>query len=112
MRDRPDAETDSAAGLTNVPWIVTEVRALPEYRLFVRFIDGTEGEVDASRLILGSSPGVFSVLRDPARFAQVRVEYGAVTWPGELDLAPDSMHAVLKAEGRYLLEPFPSSESR
>lgn len=112
MRDRPDAEPDSTAGVVGVPWLVTDVRALADFRLFVRFIDGTEGEVDASRLILGPSPGVFTVLRDTALFAQVRVEDGAVTWPGELDLAPDAMHSVLKAEGRWILEPFPSSEPR
>lgn len=80
-------------------WRVTHVTALPGYRLSVQFADGTRGEVDASRLILGPRAGVFSALRDPALFARVGVEHGAVTWPGGLDLAPDAMYAGIHARG-------------
>lgn len=45
MRERSDPETDSTAGVSNVPWVVEAVRALPDYRLHVRFIDGTEGRL-------------------------------------------------------------------
>ncbi len=34
---------------------------------------------------------------------QVRVELGVVTWPGEIDLAPDAMHAELAAHGEWHL---------
>jgi hypothetical protein len=30
-------------------------------------------------------------------FEQVHVEHGAVTWPGEIDLAPDAMHQAIQA---------------
>lgn len=43
--------------------------------------------------------GVFAVLADPALFGQVRLEYGAVIWPGDLDLAPDAMHAAIQERG-------------
>jgi hypothetical protein len=46
---------------------------------------------------------VFAHLVDPAKFAEVRVEMGAVTWPGELDLAPDRMHADIIARGECVL---------
>lgn len=54
--------------------------------------------------IPGASPdaGVFAALADPAVFAQVTVEHGAVTWPGEIDLAPDSMHAAIAATGEWM----------
>jgi hypothetical protein len=80
---------------------VVGVEVLPGYRLHVRFADGADGIVDASKLVLGANPGVFEVLRDPRAFAQVRVEHGAVTWPGELDLAPDAMHEEIVAHGRW-----------
>jgi hypothetical protein len=32
-------------------------------------------------------------LRDEQFFEQVFVDYGAVAWPGEIDLAPDAMYA-------------------
>ena len=107
MREGAEPEADSAAGVSNVPWVVVAVRALPGYRLHVRFIDGTEGEVDASQLILSTTAGVFTPLRDPTRFTEVRVQDGFVAWPGDLDLAPDAMHEELKRNGFWVLEPFP-----
>jgi hypothetical protein len=47
--------------------------------------------------------GVFAVLADPKRFAEVFVDYGAVTWPGEIDLAPDAMHRAIQATGVWVL---------
>jgi Protein of unknown function (DUF2442) len=77
---------------------------LPGYRLFVRFIDGTTGEVDLSRLVVSDRAGIFAALRDPALFAQVYLEYGAVMWPGEIDLAPDAMYDEIKKQGQWVLE--------
>lgn len=57
-----------------------------------------------SKLIFGTEPDVFAALRDPGVFAQVEVVLGAVTWPGELDLAPDAMYDALKAKGSWTPE--------
>lgn len=104
MRDESTSQGRGAAGVTDpARWRVTEVRPLADYRLSVRFADGTSGEVDASRLILGTAPGVFAPLRDPTLFASVRIEHGAVTWPGGLDLAPDAMYAEIRARGFWTL---------
>ncbi|HME21571.1 MAG TPA: DUF2442 domain-containing protein [Acetobacteraceae bacterium] len=70
--------------------------ALPMDRLFVRFVDGLTGIVDLSALIASPQAAVFARLRDRSRFEQVHVEMGAVVWPGELDLAPNAMHAAIK----------------
>lgn len=100
MRHETDAKADSAAFVGRaVPWRVIEVRPLPGHRLAVQFADGTSGEVDVSKLILGPMPGVFERLRDPARFAEVGIDHGAVTWPGQLDLAPDAMYDEIRAKG-------------
>jgi hypothetical protein len=77
---------------------------LTGHRLAVRFADGTQGEVDVSPLVFGSQAGVFERLRNPALFAQVRIEHGAVSWPGDLDLAPDAMYDAIKASGRWTPE--------
>lgn len=82
---------------------VVEVRALDGFRLHVRFYDGTEGEVEMSGLIFGADAGVFAQLANPVRFAEAHVQYGAVTWPGELDLAPDAMYAEIKKSGKWTL---------
>ncbi|MDR0781307.1 MAG: DUF2442 domain-containing protein [Pseudomonadales bacterium] len=82
-----------------MPWRVVAVQALPDWRLHVRFLDGTEGTVDLAALVHSPGAGVFAALANPALFAQVFVEYGAVTWPGEIDLAPDAMYAQIKKAG-------------
>jgi hypothetical protein len=48
--------------------------------------------------------GVFTALRDEKLFRQARVILGAVTWPGELDLAPDAMHRAIKEFGRWVVK--------
>jgi hypothetical protein len=85
------------------PWRVTEVEALPGFRLRVAFADGLTGIVDMSRMVHSPKAGVFAVLADPSLFAQVKLDLGAVTWPGELDLAPDAMHAAIQERGVWLL---------
>ena len=82
-------------------WRVAAVGALPDYKLKVRFLDGLEGIVDMRRLIFSPEAGVFAALADAALFAQVYLEYGAVTWPGEIDLAPDAMHREIEAAGSW-----------
>jgi len=86
-----------------MPWRVVEAEALPGYRLRVRFIDGTEGIVDMSALVNSADAGVFAPLVDPGRFAQGFVLHGVVTWPGEIDLAPDAIYAEIKKNGRWVL---------
>ena len=105
MRNEADAKEDSAIVVgRGAPWRVVSVEPRPGYRLLVLFADGTRGEVDASRLIFGPQPGVFGPLRDPARFAEVGIEHGAVTWPGQLDLAPDAMYDEIRTHGNWTPE--------
>ncbi|MDQ2948498.1 MAG: DUF2442 domain-containing protein [Acidobacteriota bacterium] len=86
-----------------MPWRVVDVAPLAGFRLSVRFVDGKTGTVDLSVLIGSAHAGVFAPLADPALFAQVFVENGAVTWPGELDLAPDAMYTEIKNFGEWKL---------
>lgn len=86
------------------PWRVARFRPLPGFRLGVEFMDGTTGEADLSRLVMEEKAGVFAALRDPVVFAQARLEYGAIVWPGEIDIAPDAMYDAIKAHGCWVLE--------
>ena len=104
MRDEADAQPDSAAGVSNVPWVVTHVAVLPNYRLFVKFVDDTEGEVDLSALVSRPDAGVFAELADPALFSKAFVLDGFVAWPSGQDLAPDAMHDELARYGRWILD--------
>lgn len=86
-----------------MPWRVAQAEPLENYRLAVRFVDGTTGTVDLSRLLHSSRAGVFAPLADQAMFSKVSVEHGVVTWPGELDLAPDAMYAEIKKTGEWVV---------
>jgi len=77
---------------------VVEVRPLGGYRLFIRFDDGVQGDVDVASFV--HFDGVFEPLRDPARFAEAFVDFGTVCWPNDVDLAPEVLYA--KVSGRSL----------
>lgn len=102
------AEKDSSSDLTpevspSMPWRVAEVKPLGNFRLFVRFVDGLTGTVDMGAFIKSKEAGVFSALSDPLLFDQVFLLHGAVTWPGELDIAPDAMHRQIREKGEWKL---------
>jgi hypothetical protein len=77
---------------------VVSVESLPRHRLRVRFNDGTEGTVDVAQMV--KFTGVFEPLRDPAFFAQARVntELGTVCWPNEPDLDSDVLYAKVTGQ--------------
>jgi hypothetical protein len=98
MHDEDASEKNPAAGVTTrVPWRVVAVRARPDFQLDVEFADGTRGRFDYSELVHADDAGVFAALRDVNVFNRVFIDHGAVTWPGEIDVAPDAMYDRLKS---------------
>ncbi len=103
MRTTANTQTNHASGISHTtPWNVTAVQPLADFRLDVKFADGTQGIVDMAQF-LNRECGVFKPLREAALFNQVHVDNGAVTWPGELDLAPDRMHEELSKASVYVM---------
>jgi hypothetical protein len=82
-------------------WDVVEVKPEPGYRLFVRFRDGTQGHL---QFAVEELTGVLSPLVDVDFFNRVFIDQGAVTWPGEIDLAPDAMYAGINPSGLPFLK--------
>lgn len=74
-------------------WDVTTVEALPDYRLYVETQGGRKGVFDMKPYL---DRGAFRELKDPHYFAQVAIVLGAVTWPHEQDIAPDTLLAGLQ----------------
>jgi hypothetical protein len=72
---------------------VTDVRYLGDYRLFLRFDDGEAGEIDMAQYL--TFDGVFADLRDPRKFAGVRLlkEWGTIGWPNDVDLDPEVLYS-------------------
>ncbi|MFT3741696.1 MAG: DUF2442 domain-containing protein [Gammaproteobacteria bacterium] len=104
MPSTSSTKKNSTSGITCAPpWRLATVKALDNYCLEVTFKDGTQGIVDLSQRVLRDSAGVFAVLKDINLFNQVYLDHGVVTWPGEIDLAPDAMHDEIQAHGTWFL---------
>jgi hypothetical protein len=77
---------------------VTEARPTTGRRVWLRFADGEEGEVDLSRY-LNYGP-VFEPLANEEFFRQLRVEAGTIAWPNDADIAPERLYELLVGEGQ------------
>ena len=51
--------------------------------------DGTVVERDVTDLLFG--PVFDSIARDTARFRRLFVNYGTLVWPGDVDIAPETL---------------------
>lgn len=74
-------------------WDVKRVRPLPDYRIYVEIEDGRKGVFDMKPYL---DLGVFRELRNPHYFNQAGILLGAVTWPNEQDIAPETLLAGLQ----------------
>jgi hypothetical protein len=71
-------------------WDVKTVRPLADFRLYVETAGGRRGVFDMKPYL---EHGVFRELKDVAYFNRVNVVLGAVTWPHEQDIAPETLLA-------------------
>lgn len=74
---------------------VTDAELVRDFVVWVRFNDGSEGEVDLSAELEGP---VFEPLQDPAVFARFEVDPDTHTlvWPNGADLAPEFLYEQAK----------------
>ncbi len=80
------------------------VRALTNYRLWLRYSDGVEGEVDLSEL---AGKGVFKLWTDYSAFEDVHIgQHNEIAWNDGLDLCPDALY--LRLTGKTPEEVFPN----
>jgi len=80
-----------------------KVQALPSYRIYLEFSDGTKGEVDLSDL---AGHGVFQVWNDYDFFEKVHLgNHREIKWNDEIELCADSLY--LKLTGKSPEELFP-----
>lgn len=71
-------------------YTVVDARHVKDFIIWVKFADGTEGEVDLSGELWGP---VFEPLKDPSFFCRFTVaEYGTLAWPNGADLAPEFLY--------------------
>lgn len=85
---------------TSAYWDVVDAKVICHLECIVTFADGLTGRV---RMLPSHLRGVFEKLKEPAMFNQLRVVDGFVSWPGDLDLAPDAMYDEIKKKGEWVL---------
>lgn len=68
-------------------------RALDDYQVEVRFNNGLSGIFDCKYLL---SRNISSALADYGIFRQVRAEHGTLTWPNDIDVAPEVVWELAK----------------
>jgi len=83
---------------------IVSVKPESGFAIEVGFEDGTCGVVDLGDL---AGRGVFRAWLEEGVFEKVKITaVGALEWPGELDLCPDSIY--LRLTGKSPQEVFPS----
>lgn len=70
---------------------IVEARYVSGYAVWLRFEDGTEGEVDLSSELEGP---IFEPLKDKSYFSRFRVnpDTGTIEWPNRADFAPEFLY--------------------
>lgn len=68
---------------------VVIVDAKPDYTLFLEFENGEKRVFDMSPL-MDKKP--FVQLKGSPLFAKASVDYGTVVWPGNIDIAPETLY--------------------
>jgi len=79
---------------------VNQIKVVGPLQLEVVFADGIRGRVVFEPTHL---TGVFTSLQNPEFFNRVEINGGAVSWPGDIDLAPDAMHEAIRKSGEWVL---------
>ncbi|HLP18615.1 MAG TPA: DUF2442 domain-containing protein [Bacteroidota bacterium] len=73
---------------------VTRVIPQDDFHLLITFNTGETRLFDARPFL---EKGVFARLKDVSLFKQVYVEYDTVCWPGNLDIAPETLYDLSRS---------------
>jgi len=74
---------------------LVEARYVRDFVVWLRFDNGTEGEVDLAGELVGP---IFEPLRDPGYFRSFTLspELHTVVWPNGADVAPEFLHERIR----------------
>jgi len=80
---------------------ILEARYVRDHIVWLRFRDGTAGEIDLESEMWGP---MFESLKDPAVFRtfSIHPELRTLAWPNGADLAPEFLHDTVR--GAQILE--------
>ena len=70
---------------------VKQAKVLDNYKLKIIFSNDEIKEFDVSPYL---DKGIFTELKNPSYFNQVRVAFGSVEWPNEQDFSKDTLYIL------------------
>jgi hypothetical protein len=70
---------------------VTAVEARPDFLLDLEFENGERRRFDMSPYL---HYPIFRRLENPGFFSLARAEHGTVVWPGDIDIAPETLYEL------------------
>jgi hypothetical protein len=65
---------------------ITEAKYVDSYKLWLKFNDGAEGQIDLSSELYGE---IFEPLKDISYFKQFRIHGNTIAWENGADFAPE-----------------------
>lgn len=68
---------------------VNSVEIIPDFGLLLTFTSGEQRRFDMRPYLRYP---VFRRLENPGVFSLAHVDYGTVTWPGDIDIAPETLY--------------------
>jgi len=84
---------------------ITKAKYLTEYKIFLEFSDGKNGNVDLEKYIFSTKLKFIQPLRDINIFQKFRLDYTLI-WSDEIDLAPEFLYFKLFEDDKSLQEQF------
>jgi Protein of unknown function (DUF2442) len=82
---------------------VVDAKPLGNWRLHIRFSDGSEGAHDFSEFVRQDGE-MLKPLKDAAFFDRVHIEYGVPTWPNGFDLDAIALHMQMEEAGELRIK--------
>lgn len=73
---------------------ISEMKYVSDYRIWLKFADGSQGEVDLETELWGE---VFEPLREKRLFKQVRLdtELNTIAWDNGADFSPEFLYEMV-----------------
>ena len=78
---------------------VIKAKHISDYKVWISFDDGREGEIDLTKTIKGRN-GVFQPLQNINYFKNFKIENDTLSWENGADLAPESLYELLKQQNK------------
>jgi len=99
---KENTKTNSSTGVKSILPKLQEAKYKGEYRIWLKFEDGVEGEIDLETELWGE---IFEPLKEKKFFAKLSLhhELATIVWPNGADFAPEFLYQKLRPS--YSLKP-------